>query len=952
MSSRAALIAWASLIGVVALAADRRSPCFTCPVSKLVITEGTLPSPRYGNLGVAGDVQIWPERQTYPPEFTVRMDSSAAAEVVIETGSGAVSWDHVFLAVIQGKSQRITGSFVFHRDGKKSYVHFRLPENANTVRAGEWFQYGRAARMDRIYRSYLRDDNMPGQAWFRQYLSEAERLRSKELPDLWQRRGEPRSSNKQFSREPLEPNGNWVRRITFDDLSTSPQRAFANRGGYAELLSGGRAVSENLQLDRQLRMSGENKNTPDVRIDTLKGITIRPYDWGPHIQGLKPTVDPLAALIPADQHAVFFPDVAAALSVLDEIDRTGLGIFNLTVVRSVDDRITDRYKKQLAIPGAQIAKLLPSTLVGSVAVTGSDVYFDTGTDVAVLLAANQPDLIKQLLLATWPAVRAANPDAVEADEKVSDINCRVLRTPDRRVCAYVCVVKGAVLLTNSPAQIRRLGARPADVATLDTLPEYTFFRERYRRGEADETAFVLLSDDAIRRWCGPRWRIGHQRRIRTGSLLADVQAKYLTDMVAAKKPRAIDEPGLGPIEIGTHSVRSAIHGTRLFQTPIAEVDIDEVAWSEAEAYTRWCNSYQQNWSQYFDPIAIRLTLTPKRVAADVSVMPLIARSDYRHWVDLSAGAKLSPNAGDPHPETIAHFALAFNRANDSFAERMDANFPKFRPDAVPISNWVGDWLTVYADEDPLWDEFGKSTEREWAFWERHRYQVPIALAVAIRDPAKFAEFQTQARDYVKAMSGTSVGMQEKKYRDVDFMRWRLLTNPGGKGPEVYSLTLTDMWMVTMNENVLKRAIDRHLDRKNGKQFAGPAWRGDSVELRAKPQAAQYLREWWGRSMLSSMQSASWANLPILNEWRTMNDSINPIDFHERWWGERLLCPTGGSYIWNENDGTMESKQLGHPGRPKGTAGMMPGLVNSIRAAQFGITFEREGLRARVNIQRE
>lgn len=100
-----------------------------------------------------------------------------------------------------------------------------------------------------------------------------------------------------------------------------------------------------------------------------------------------------------------------------------------------------------------------------------------------------------------------------------------------------------------------------------------------------------------------------------------------------------------------------------------------------------------------------------------------------------------------------------------------------------------------------------------------------------------------------------------------------------------------------------------------------------------------------------MQSAAWANLPILNEWHALNPAIEPVAFHERWWGERLLCPTGGAYVWNDSDGTMESNHLGHPGRPKGTAGLMPALINSLQAAQFGITFEREGLRARVEIQR-
>ena len=81
-------------------------------------------------------------------------------------------------------------------------------------------------------------------------------------------------------------------------------------------------------------------------------------------------------------------------------------------------------------------------------------------------------------------------------------------------------------------------------------------------------------------------------------------------------------------------------------------------------------------------------------------------------------------------------------------------------------------------------------------------------------------------------------------------------------------------------------------------------------------------------------------------------SVDPVAFHEKWWGERLTCPAGSSFVWNDADGTMESRTLGHPGRPKGAIGMLPTMLNAIRDGQFGITFERDGLRARVDLRRE
>jgi hypothetical protein len=950
MRSRTALVFFVFSVGIATWAAGPLVRYYTCPVSALEIIDGTLPLPKYGNQLFPGErIEIWPQKQSYPPKFAVYWDDKTESELVFESGSGGMDWKHVFLAVRTRDSDPITGRFEFNDDGKKSVVRFRLPKNVSAERAADWFQYGKAARIDHIYRELLRDPETPGQAWFRLRIREAADLRTENLKFLWRRTGDPHHLNKQYPHEPLEPDPNWVSLITTDDWGSANPWRGRNQADLAELLSGGRAVAENLQLDRQMRVTDDPKNNPRVKIDSLKGLSIRAYDWGPHIRGLTPTLDPLAALIPADQHAVFFPNAAAAVTVLDEIDRTGLGLFNMTAARSTDDRLIDRYMKQLAIPAAQLGRLLPASLVSGVAVTGSDFYYDTGTDVAVLLTTTQPAVVKQLLVAGWPVISAANPDAVASDEKIGDTKCRALRTPDRRVCCYMCDLSGAVLITNSPAQIRRIAARPAGLATLDSLPEYTFFRDRYRRGDVDETAFAILSDDAIRRWCGPRWRVGHQRRIRTGALLADAQAKYFTDMVAAKKSRTVDESGLGPIEIGPSAVHSATHGARLFQTPIAEVEIDEVTTAEADAYNRWRDSYQQNWSQYFDPIAVRLTAKKDQLAADLSVLPLIQMTEYRELMSVSTGAKLPPTAGDPHPEAIAHFVLGLNRKNEKCAKSLN-DYDHLIDTKLGIEHWIGDWITFYADDDPLWDEFAKTGE--WTFWERHGWRIPVGIAVNSRDPVKLAASLLVLKATVEKHAPNLIDWNSQSYREIGYMKATGRASGALNGVSVYSLPLPEMWVLSLNEDVVKRAIDRYLARNDGKQPAAPGWLGDSVGFTAKPQAAKYLREWWGRSMVQSMQSAAWANLPILNEWHALNATVDPVAFHEQWWGERLLCPTGGPFVWNEGDGTMESKALGHPGRPKGTMGTLPAMLNSIRDGHFGITFERDGLRARVDIRRE
>src|SRR6185295_17610682 len=103
----------------------------------------------------------------------------------------------------------------------------------------------------------------------------------------------------------------------------------------------------------------------------------------------------------------------------------------------------------------------------------------------------------------------------------------------------------------------------------------------------------------------------------------------------------------------------------------------------------------------------------------------------------------------------------------------------------------------------------------------------------------------------------------------------------------------------------------------------------------------------------AMQRLSWANIPILNEWKRLYPQSDPVAMHEKLWGVKLLCPAGGKYVWNEKYLTMESTVLGHPGEPKAPPRdkLLTPLAR-LRSGNFGLTFENQGLRARVVIERE
>ena len=117
---------------------------------------------------------------------------------------------------------------------------------------------------------------IPGAAWFRHQADEARKV----LAGL--------SGEKPAENEP-SPFPGRVRETELEETYNT--------------FTGGRALSENLQLDRLLAPSKGGEASVDVA--SLQGISVAALDWKPLVKDLKPQEDPLAALIPADQHALF-----------------------------------------------------------------------------------------------------------------------------------------------------------------------------------------------------------------------------------------------------------------------------------------------------------------------------------------------------------------------------------------------------------------------------------------------------------------------------------------------------------------------------------------------------------------------------------------------------------------------------------------------------------------------
>ena len=707
-----------------------------------------------------------------------------------------------------------------------------------------------------------------------------------------------------------------------------------------------------------------------VDVASIKGVTVAEIDWKPLLAGAEPTLDPLAKCIPANQYAVFFPSLPAASALVDEIAERGAPLSRFADQRSEDERVQQRYERQLCLPLSEIVPLLGPDLVGSAALTSSDPYsyFLTGTDVAILLESKQSDALKTLLLEQAAVSAVKERFAIPISGETGGVAWSGFLSDNRHVSCYIAAMESAVVVTNSLAQLEKLvqveRGKSASTASLD---EYKFFRRRYPRGDADETALVFLSDAAIRRWCGPRWRIAASRRLHDAAVMSELQARYLDDLVDNKVKEGpihtdLALAGVADLWMTSRGIRSFTQNTLEFQTPIVELPIERVTRAESEAYSNWRDGYQANWSWAFDPIALRLTVKESQLTTDLSVMPLIWGSRYRWMIDMVRDVEIAPTDGDPH-HAIFHYIWGMNRK-----ARQAGGWANLAAGAVNVDpfDWLGEWASMYVDDDAeYWKKLSEKMKQKdvdqselgWVAWDR----APLAFHIDVRDGLKLTTFLMGMRALAEQVAPGATLWQSFEYNGEPYVEVspseRTVEDlpPGVGRPRLYYSFSSDGLILAWNQDVLKRAIDRLVERRRLKKAgnppaaAGRSWLGTSIGFQFDKEFVELISLFAGDAARQALQALSWGNLPILNEWRRRWPDRDPVKLHEEFWHARLICPGGGDYVWNEEWQTMESTVYGHPAQPKrGPANV---ALRGVVGGSFGLTFEDRGLRARAVIDR-
>ena len=163
-----------------------------------------------------------------------------------------------------------------------------------------------------------------------------------------------------------------------------------------DLFSGGRAISENLQLNRELRLSSDEQNRT-IPVSSVAGITIEEI----LLEGVDERRNSHARLNRLDSSPMTnmpsfsLPTKVCWRSWIRQF-KGGTPLLRISENRVESAGSKEKYSKQLCLPLDKLSKMLGPKLISSIAITGSDPFIRTGTSFTVIFEAKQNRLSSQL----------------------------------------------------------------------------------------------------------------------------------------------------------------------------------------------------------------------------------------------------------------------------------------------------------------------------------------------------------------------------------------------------------------------------------------------------------------------------------------------------------------------------------------------------------------------------
>lgn len=538
-----------------------------------------------------------------------------------------------------------------------------------------------------------------------------------------------------------------------------------------EVTTGALALQESLQLDR-MRGGTRDEGLRDVDVDTIKGVTVRSHPWTNMLGGKTPVIEAIAGMVPDDQYYIRFKTTRSMADFLDAAEQWGGSLMRVAEAGGRDYRAKEKIERQICLKSTWLSKLLGPAVIESLVFTGYDPYLREGSDFSVIFNLKAPPVFEMAVNRYIDEARRENKDLKEDKFEYRGVTVQTFITPDHAVCCHRARMGDFYVYSNSPAGMRRIidthgGQRPSLANSLD----FVYMRTLYPAGDKDEDGFMFLSDAFIRALVGPRIRIGEKRRIEaltSMEMIKNAALLYLYENPDASIPNLEDLYNRGYLEArhisaepgdrftwdpATFTARSERYGRPGHLTPLVELDVGNVTAKEKSDYEQFRDRYQNYWRRYFDPVGIRIG-TGQTLRLSVTILPLIDNSRYAELQELIGGraVELEPIRRDG--PVVLRLATHLNPDSQLLQMIQSVGASELARDVPPAMRkammWMGSRMEFWIEDSDALTAAIHGQQPSRAF------DVPVVLAVEVKNPLGLAAFLTGVQTMVQVSSPNTV----------------------------------------------------------------------------------------------------------------------------------------------------------------------------------------------------
>jgi hypothetical protein len=482
-----------------------------------------------------------------------------------------------------------------------------------------------------------------------------------------------------------------------EKASGDRRRSPVNRGHRSDLLSlfaGRSAIEECLQLDelradRNLLDEDEPstvnplkrwvKGDQMVEVSSISGPKAKSHPWAEMLHGKPAVVSSLSKFIPDDLLFVESTSIHRMFEVFHSLHAWGVSAATQVFKRQENRMLIEDFCEQMLLSAADM-ELFEK---GQVAIASSDLFAFEGSDWTLLVKAADADLFRATVLANLADLPFFE-SMSERQLQYRGITITNMFCVERRLDVFFAEIDGGVFARSTSVSVleRIIRSAQGSYASLGRSDEFKYVRH-LMPSDSEEDVFIYFSDAFIRNLVGPQLRLTERRRLSCLSNLNLLDAatmfhatQYgewcddLSSLLDKASGRELLQEALICPESGAYSLAffngithgaCSVHGTSSFLTPCSSLQLTHVTTREAEEYAQFVQQYDAYWTQYFDPIAVRVKSTANALIGEVLVLPVIENSVYSH---LAAIVGETSNSLEPEfvpKKTIFSTALAFNK---------------------------------------------------------------------------------------------------------------------------------------------------------------------------------------------------------------------------------------------------------------------------------------------------